>query len=704
MTESVLGNPYVESLWSALGVVGVTYDSKKDIVSIKGINVNRLINMFKDLYQSPGFANRFFAMSMFGTINIPQFFIPEIVFILNQCVRNYYISAKQYNQVLDGLYANTWYASTKDIVQTVCDVKAFGKEIKRNPRPYQLDFIQNVYCQKKTQYHLKGYLLALPQGAGKSFTSLSLAGCLKKKHILIIAPLSVALNSWPQEIENTFVKKKKVVGAKDDYSKIKADTDVVITNYESVVKLEEIIISKFKPEDTIIIVDECHNYKDIKSKRTQELIKFTSLFKCNDILLMSGTPVFATTLEAMPIFSLLDDFYTPVVEDILKSLGRFPNVMNELVHHRLGTVTYRKEASEIMPELPEKVHKDIMIKIPEGKKYTNDEVKLACVNYFKQRVDYYQKNFDKYEKQYKDCLKEFEKTLVSRTDQNRYERYRNDVEKIKSKNITSMLAVMGGRTGEMIISVNKYENDVIIPNLPVHLRRPFRESKSVYRYYLLKCMGETLGTVLSGLRAEMYSNLIGEEVHQIIVEAEKKTIIFSTQNDVLDIAMAKCKSWNLNPVLINGSNSRDAKMILDKFKKDKTLNPLVCSVQVMGAGHTIIEANTVIFVGKPWRQAMVSQAEDRVWRIGQDASVVNIISVMLDTDGVPNLSTHLEDIVQWSKEQFDEIVSGIKVEDSEKHREVSKEIDKKFNRAIDNNEDVFDNIKGFVNKICSILG
>jgi len=148
MTESVLGNPYVESLWSALGVVGVTYDSKKDIVSIKGINVNRLINMFKDLYQSPGFANRFFAMSMFGTINIPQFFIPEIVFILNQCVRNYYISAKQYNQVLDGLYANTWYASTKDIVPTICDVKIFGKEIKRNPRPYQLDFISS-HCHKE---------------------------------------------------------------------------------------------------------------------------------------------------------------------------------------------------------------------------------------------------------------------------------------------------------------------------------------------------------------------------------------------------------------------------------------------------------------------------------------------------------------------------------------------------------------------------
>lgn len=119
-------------------------------------------------------------------------------------------------------------------------------------------------------------------------------------------------------------------------------------------------------------------------------------------------------------------------------------------------------------------------------------------------------------------MKEFEKTLVSRTDQNRYKRYRTDVEKIKSKNITSMLAVMGGSTGEMIVSVNKYENDVIIPNLPVNLRKPFRESKSVYRYYLLKCMGETLGTVLSGLRAEMYSNLIGEEVHQIIVEAEKE--------------------------------------------------------------------------------------------------------------------------------------------------------------------------------------
>lgn len=698
-----LGNPYLESLWSALGVVGVSYDSKKDIVSIKGINVNRLINMFRDVYQAPGFASRFFSMSMFGTINIPQFFIPEIVFILDQCVRNYYISVKQYNQVLDGLYQNTWYASTNDTVPTICDIKVFDKNIKRKPRPYQLDFIQNVYYQKKTQYHLKGYLLALPQGAGKSFTSLSLAGCLKKKHILIIAPLSVALNSWPQEIENTFVQKKSVIGAKDDISKITKDTDVVITNYESVAKLEGIILSKFKPEDTIIIVDECHNYKDIKAKRTRELIQFIQKFKCNDILLMSGTPVFATTLEAMPIFSLLDDFYTPVVEDILKSLGRFPSVMNELVHHRLGTVTYRKEASEIMPELPEKVHKDIMLKIPDGKKYTNDEVKLACVKYFQQRVDYYQKNFDKYEKIYKDCLKEYEKTLVSKADKIKYEKYRADVETIKSKEIRSMLSVMGGRTGEMIIAVNKYENDCIIPNLPVHMRRPFRESKSVYRYYLLKCMGETLGTVLSGLRAEMYSALIGNEIRQIITEAEKKTIIFSTQNDVLDIAMAKCKSWNMNPVLINGTNSRDAKMILDKFKKDKTLNPLICSVQVMGAGHTIIEANTVIFVGKPWRQAMVSQAEDRVWRIGQDASVVNIISVMLDTDGVPNLSTHLEDIVQWSKEQFEEIVVGTKVEDSKKHAEVAKEIDNQFNKAINSNNDVFDNIKGFVDKICNIL-
>ena len=52
-----------------------------------------------------------------------------------------------------------------------------------------------------------------------------------------------------------------------------------------------------------------------------------------------------------------------------------------------------------------------MIKIPEGKKYTNDEVKLACVNYFKQRVDYYQKNFDKYEKQYKNCFPRWRRSI-----------------------------------------------------------------------------------------------------------------------------------------------------------------------------------------------------------------------------------------------------------------------------------------------------
>jgi hypothetical protein len=63
----------------------------------------------------------------------------------------------------------------------------------------------------------------------------------------------------------------------------------------------------------------------------------------------------------------------------------------------------------------------------------------------------------------------------------------------------------------------------------------------------------------------------------------------------------------------------------------------------------------VVFLNKPWRHIEYIQASDRVYRIGQDSDVL-IVSILLDTGDKDNLSTRMEDIMEWSKQMFSELV------------------------------------------------
>jgi superfamily II DNA or RNA helicase len=108
-------------------------------------------------------------------------------------------------------------------------------------------------------------------------------------------------------------------------------------------------------------------------------------------------------------------------------------------------------------------------------------------------------------------------------------------------------------------------------------------------------------------------------------------------------------------MVIDGTNSKQVRALLDKFKADPSINPLIASTKVLSTGHTIVECNTVIFLNVPFRSVDYYQASDRVYRIGQDADVY-IYKLILDTGSKPNLSTRMQDILQWSKEQFTQLI------------------------------------------------
>jgi SNF2 family DNA or RNA helicase len=105
-----------------------------------------------------------------------------------------------------------------------------------------------------------------------------------------------------------------------------------------------------------------------------------------------------------------------------------------------------------------------------------------------------------------------------------------------------------------------------------------------------------------------------------IVGSGHKVLVFSQWTSALDIVEPLIQSGIADPLRIDGSTS-NRKAVLDSFKKDSKYPVLLLSLKAGGVGLNLVEADHVIFLDPWWNPAVEKQAEDRVYRIGQDNPV-----------------------------------------------------------------------------------
>lgn len=645
--------------------IGPDIKVENGLITITGSSAESLIRFTRKKYSAVKFLENICVdvsgVTRYKTMQFYEFFAMEIYNLFLMARSAGFCRDSRSTKIMELLMEHTWLNTTQQEVQGVFDNSVFGKEVnpKLKPLPVQYEFIRDIYYQKKMQYQLNGYLLSLPPGCGKSLTSLFLSAGLHKTHLIILCPLSLVNSVWVNEVENCFLGNKHVKTVSGSHYDLEDGDgcDTIIANYESIGKITKYVADNFPPESTMIIVDECHNFKDIDSKRTGELIDLATVFPCKDILLMSGTPVKAFGKEVLPILKLLDPYYNDEVGKSLRSVCKYSQLINELMCRRLGFIMFRKTKEEVFT-LPPKYEEDIKVKIPNSKKFTASEVQKTMLSYTEQRTKYYQQLKP-------DCIKDFyrilktyeDKCVRSHQQRQEYEAYLKSVEYLETHEYSFALADMAHFT-------RVYEDSFIIPALSNEDKKRFREVRAIVKYIKLKVMGETLGNILGGLRIEMTSAMLNSGViKDIIKNALKKTIMFSSYADTIKLAANACKVWGFKPLVVDGSNSKHAREIADKFNRSPEFNPLIASLQVMSTGHTLNSANTVIFLNVPFRSVDYEQASDRCYRIGQDTEVY-IYRLVLDTGDEPNLSTRMQDILAWSKNEFSTIMGDEPIPES----------------------------------------
>ena len=175
--------------------------------------------------------------------------------------------------------------------------------MKYNPHKYQ-EYAEDFIIEHEA------CALLLDMGLGKTIITLSALWKLVLDHfevgkVLIIAPLRVAKDTWPKEIKKwdhlNGLTASLVVGNKCHREKaLNTKANIYIINRENI----EWLISNYKWDFDMVVIDELSSFKSNKSKRFKALRKVRPMVK--RIVGLTGTPAPNGLMDLWAQINLLD--------------------------------------------------------------------------------------------------------------------------------------------------------------------------------------------------------------------------------------------------------------------------------------------------------------------------------------------------------------------------------------------------------------
>lgn len=632
---------------------------KGDFIIVEGLPADSLSRDIKRIWGTSKVANNLFHRFTNSSIVIYKFYAIELEYILNTILTGSYSSTSRVSAkaVIQKLYENTWLMNTKTYPELTLNEDAL-KVFKKIPLESQTDFFR-AYDEKTQQYVLRGYMLAAPPGSGKTLSGLMLAEQLGSTLTVVVCPKIAIHKPWIETVETEYKKGPRTYWTSTMSRPIDGKDQVVICHYESISRIIE-QIKLISRKRVFVILDECHNFNDVKSQRTENFVNL-----CNNLgdsliglVWASGTPLKALGSEMIPFLRTADPYFTPKVETSFKKIfGVSQARAVDVLSHRIGLSSFKVEKKAVVSGEP--IETTIKVKFKGMEDYTLEKIRLDMQDYIQERVKYYKEHRKKHEELFNLCLDTFYKTLKKSDEIDDFNRYKKGVKTVGS---TMDLKPYS----ELITWLNKYENKTIVPALPSTLRNQFKDVKSVIKYTHLKIRGEALGRILGKKRTQCNVDIIKHtDLSTIIDASEKKTLIFSSFIEVVKETDKKLKGQGYKPLIVYGETNNELPAMVKRFGEDINANPMIATYQSLSTAVPIIMANSVILLNQPFRAHEREQSISRVYRLGQD-SQVRIFNVLLDTGEVPNISTRSLDIMKWSQDQVDMMMGttspGISVE------------------------------------------
>lgn len=241
--------------------------------------------------------------------------------------------------------------------------------------------------------------LLLDMGLGKTSITLTAINNLlfdyfDAHRVLVIAPLRVAKNTWPEEIEKwshlSDLKYSVVVGTeKERTSALKENADIYIINRENIPWLVE--KSKLPFDFDMVVIDELSSFKNYSSKRFKSLMKVRP--KVKRIIGLTGTPSSNGLMDLFAEFKILDmgvrlgrfigqyrnAYFTPdkMNGPIVYSYKPLPSA-EKIIYEKISDITISMKATDHL-KMPEFIECETVVQMSEKEKKSYTTLKKELV-------------------------------------------------------------------------------------------------------------------------------------------------------------------------------------------------------------------------------------------------------------------------------------------------------------------------------------
>ncbi|MNZ52699.1 hypothetical protein D3C78_705560 [compost metagenome] len=636
-----------------LGLVSVKETDSHIIVNgIPGLRFSKDIYNF---WKTSKISNNLFTSVSRSSVKFPKFFAIEVLHIIEQLMesRRTFVGRRTLARVHEELVKATWLHNIGVTgFSSRLNYKAL-EDLNVTLFSYQLKFLQE-YDRRTFEYALKGMLMDVAAGGGKTITNYALGHCLGADTKVYIVPKNSVYDVWVKTIKMLFKK-----GVPSYWHSLSGEAPTpgkehYIVHFDYLEKfLEFVKANKGNFGKVFMAIDESHNFNE-QSDRTKFLIDLTRALNARDVVHASGTPFKAMGSEAITLLSTVcADFTKEVEESFRKIFGKEAKKALSILANRIGIVSFKVVKEEV--ETPGVDYHEVKVAIKNGSEYTLTAVRDKMSKFIEDRLKYYKDGMKEYEELYAKCMLLHKHSLKGDAEHRAFQQYHDYVRTIRRGYDPVTMK-------DMVMFCNRYELKNVIPSLPEMYRKPFLNVRAIIKYVDLKVMGEALSQVLGRLRIQCHLDMLPHmPLDEIIDNAASKTVIFTSYVEVVKELEILLKTAGYKPLLVYGETNKDLPDITKKFEADEDANPLVATFKSLSTAVPLTMANTEVFTNAPFRDYERTQAIARVDRVGQKHRC-NVHETYLDTGMEANISTRSKDIMQWSKSQVEAIL-GVQAPD-----------------------------------------
>jgi SWI/SNF-related matrix-associated actin-dependent regulator 1 of chromatin subfamily A len=137
---------------------------------------------------------------------------------------------------------------------------------------------------------------------------------------------------------------------------------------------------------------------------------------------------------------------------------------------------------------------------------------------------------------------------------------------------------------------------------------------------------------------------------QDVIDSGEKIVLFANLKEVISKVVERFPK----AVKVTGDeNDLQKQAAVDKFQRDPDTNVFIGNLKAAGVGITLTESNKVAFIEQGWHAAIMDQAEDRCFRIGQKNNVMCSYFIGKDTIDEWNY-----DLIQQKREMANRITGN----------------------------------------------